>query len=482
MAEIISVRFRSEGKQYYFDPQGLVCSPGDGLIVESAGGVEFATCVRGNFILAETQLAAPLRPVLRHATGEDLQVVERNREKEKYAFRVCQEKILEHDLDMKLVNVECSFEGTKILFFFTSEGRVDFRGLVKSLAAIFHTRIELRQIGIRDEAKILGGLGICGRPFCCSSFLREFQPVSIKMAKTQNLSLNPTKISGTCGRLMCCLKYEQEAYEDLMKDAPRMDSFVETPDGAGTIIGVNTLREKVQVRLDNEPATLKTFHNSEIRVIRSGKGKRPEGYVEPPREELAKLRKVTESPEERFRREQAALAAALNDFLTENNRKEGQAESHSGHSSRRRGDRGRNAEKAEKALENAVEREKEKQEARERSRRHRGSHGKKETHPEAEPAKQQHAETPKDPTEGKKEGTSRRRHRGGRGRGHGTGNPNPDRVGGQQYTQGNPNPPKTEPAAPKGEGGEKRNNRSRWNKHGNRRVGGGGKPTPPAEG
>ncbi|MFR8796578.1 MAG: stage 0 sporulation family protein, partial [Evtepia gabavorous] len=214
MAEIISVRFRSEGKQYYFDPQGMVCRPGDGLIVETASGLEYAQCVRGNFTLAEAELAAPLRPVVRAATEEDLAVVEKNREKEVYAFRVCQEKILEHKLDMKLVSVECSFEGTKILFFFTSDGRVDFRGLVKSLAAVFHTRIELRQIGIRDEAKMLGGLGICGRPFCCNSFLREFQPVSIKMAKTQNLSLNPTKISGTCGRLMCCLKYEQEAYED----------------------------------------------------------------------------------------------------------------------------------------------------------------------------------------------------------------------------------------------------------------------------
>ncbi len=258
MAEIVSVRFRSEGKQYYFDPQGLTCRPGDGLIVETASGQEFAHCVRGNFRLEEAQLVSPLRPVIRLATQEDLAVVEKNREKEKYAFRVCQEKILEHELEMKLVSVECNFEGTKILFFFTSDGRVDFRGLVKSLAAVFHTRIELRQIGIRDEAKMLGGLGICGRPFCCSSFLREFQPVSIKMAKTQNLSLNPTKISGTCGRLMCCLKYEQNAYEDLMKGAPKADSFVETPDGAGTINSVNTLREQVRVRLDSAPDSLKT--------------------------------------------------------------------------------------------------------------------------------------------------------------------------------------------------------------------------------
>lgn len=216
MPDIISVRYRSEGKQYFFDPCGLTCRPGDGVIVETASGIEYATCVRGNFELPESELTNPLRPVVRLATQDDEETVRRNRQKEAYAFKVCQEKIAEHKLEMKLVSVECSFEGTKILFFFTSEGRVDFRGLVKSLAAVFHTRIELRQIGIRDEAKMLGGLGICGRPFCCSSFLRDFQPVSIKMAKTQNLSLNPTKISGTCGRLMCCLKYEQEAYEDLL--------------------------------------------------------------------------------------------------------------------------------------------------------------------------------------------------------------------------------------------------------------------------
>ena len=290
--EIISVRFRSEGKQYYFDPQGATYRAGDGVIVETAAGMEYATCVRGNFEHPTETLVNPLRPVLRLANQADMVIVERNREKEKYAFRVCQEKILEHKLEMKLVGVECAFEGTKILFFFTSEGRVDFRGLVKSLAAVFHTRIELRQIGIRDEAKLLGGLGVCGRPFCCASFLKDFQPVSIKMAKTQNLSLNPTKISGTCGRLMCCLNYEQHAYEDLAKTCPRSDSFVETPDGAGTIISVNTLRETCRVRLDSAPDSLSTYHNSELRVVRSGKGKRPEGYIEPPKEELEKLRQI----------------------------------------------------------------------------------------------------------------------------------------------------------------------------------------------
>ena len=318
MEERISVRFRSEGKQYDFDPRGLRCLPGDGLIVETANGVEYAVCSRANFSREEGQgRGSSLRPVIRKATEADLQTVARNREKERYAYRVCLDKIAEQKLDMKLVSVECGFEGSKILFFFTSDGRVDFRALVKSLASVFHCRIELRQIGIRDEAKLLGGLGICGRPFCCTSFLREFQPVSIKMAKTQNLSLNPTKISGTCGRLMCCLKYEQAAYEDLMKDAPRADSFVETPDGAGTIISVNTLRQKVRVRLDNEPDSLRTYQNGEIRVIRSGKGKRPEGYVEPPKEELAKLRMDSESPEDRLRREQQELAAALDSFMLE---------------------------------------------------------------------------------------------------------------------------------------------------------------------
>ena len=318
MEERISVRFRSEGKQYDFDPRGLRCLPGDGLIVETANGLEYAVCSRANFSREEGQgRGSYLRPVIRKANENDLHIVAKNREKERYAYRVCLEKIAEQGLDMKLVSVECSFEGNKIMFFFTADGRVDFRALVKSLAGIFHTRIELRQIGIRDEAKLLGGLGICGRPFCCTSFLREFQPVSIKMAKTQNLSLNPTKISGTCGRLMCCLKYEQAAYEDLMKDAPRADSFVETPDGAGTIISVNTLRQKVRVRLDSEPDSLRTYQNGEIRVIRSGKGKRPEGYVEPPKEELARLRLDSESPEDRLRREQLELAAALDSFLLE---------------------------------------------------------------------------------------------------------------------------------------------------------------------
>lgn len=292
MAEIIGVRFKNGGKQYYFDPQGIVVAPGEGVIIETSRGVEYGECVKGNTVIPDEELVAPLRPLLRLATEQDRETVKKNSEREERAFRVCQQKIAEHGLDMKLVDVEYNLEGNKILFFFTSEGRVDFRALVKDLAAIFHTRIELRQIGVRDEAKMLGGLGICGKPFCCSLFLDEFQPVSIKMAKTQNLSLNPTKISGTCGRLMCCLKYEQEAYEDAVKKCPKMDSFVETPDGVGTVTGVNLLREEVRVRLDDSTELPKCYHTCEICVVRNGKGKRPEDYVPPSIEELSKRRMV----------------------------------------------------------------------------------------------------------------------------------------------------------------------------------------------
>jgi len=212
--------------------------------------------------------------VLRKTTTHDERIVAENMATEKRAYEVCLEKIAEYGLDMQLVSAECSFDGGKILFFFTADERVDFRELVKNLGATFHTRIELRQIGVRDKAKMVGGLGICGRPFCCASFLDDFQPVSIKMAKTQNLSLNPTKISGTCGRLMCCLKYEQDAYEDLLRSAPKADSFVDTPEGRGTIVDVNLLRQKVKVRLEKEPDTIVTCTNEEIAIFRSGKAKK----------------------------------------------------------------------------------------------------------------------------------------------------------------------------------------------------------------
>ncbi len=311
MTEIIGVRFKSGGKEYYFDPCGLTVQPGQGVLVESSHTMEYGECVKGNTQVEDDQVIQPLRAVVRIATPQDLETVAQNREKEKSAFRICQEKIAQHKLDMKLVEAEYSFDGSKLLFFFTSEGRVDFRALVKDLAGIFHTRIELRQIGVRDEARMLGGLGICGKPFCCATFLDEFQPVSIKMAKTQNLSLNPTKISGTCGRLMCCLKYEQEAYEDAVKRLPKNESFVETPDGVGTISQVDLLREQVKVRLDDAPDSPRCFQGCEICVVRNGKGKRPEGYVPPPPEELAKLRKVTPPPEDPAAALQNRVGSAL---------------------------------------------------------------------------------------------------------------------------------------------------------------------------
>ena len=311
MVEIIGVRFKSGGKQYYFDPAGLEVQPGQGVIVETSRGLEYGECAQGNTQVEEETVVQPLRPLVRIATEEDEKTVEKNREKEAKAFQICQEKIAAHGLEMKLVEAEYSFEGNKVLFFFTAEGRVDFRALVKDLASTIHARIELRQIGVRDEAKMLGGLGICGRPFCCAQFLDEFQPVSIKMAKTQNLSLNPTKISGTCGRLMCCLKYDPEAYEDLVKHTPKQESFVETPDGAGTVSSVNLLRQQVQVRLDSAPDTPKCYHNCEICVVRNGKGKRPEGYVEPPLEELAKLRRAPEPEAAPEPTSSNPLAAAL---------------------------------------------------------------------------------------------------------------------------------------------------------------------------
>ena len=294
MTTVVSVRFRSGCKTYFFDPRELTVEAGQDIIVETAQGPEFAQCSQGNHEVPDQQVVQPLRAVLRIATDNDRHTAAYNRGREKEAFEICQKKIAQHKLEMKLVRVECSFDGSKILFFFTADGRVDFRELVKDLAGVFRARIELRQIGVRDEAKMLGGLGICGRPFCCAQFMDEFLPVSIKMAKTQNLSLNPTKISGTCGRLMCCLKYEQDAYEDAIKRMPKNDSFVLTPDGPGNVSDVNLLRETVNVRLDDRPENARCYHNCEVCVLRNGKGsrdgivipdRRPERYVEPEKED-----------------------------------------------------------------------------------------------------------------------------------------------------------------------------------------------------
>ncbi len=281
MTEIIGVRFKDGGKLYYFNPNGVQVQAGQHVIIETSKGIEFGECALANTMIDEMELIAALRPMLRVATEEDYAQVKANQEKEKKAFQICQDKIAEHKLEMKLVEVKYSFDGSKILFFFTADGRVDFRHLVKDLASIFCTRIELRQIGVRDEAKIMGGLGICGRPFCCSQFLSDFQPVSIKMAKTQNISLNPTKISGVCGRLMCCLKYEQDAYEDLLKDTPKLESLVNTPDGVGVVNQIQLLREQVKVVLDSDPDTPKVYRKEDIEIIRNGKGKRPPGYEFP---------------------------------------------------------------------------------------------------------------------------------------------------------------------------------------------------------
>ena len=272
--EVVDIQFRPGQKIYFFDPDGQRFADGDHIIIDTARGEEFGICAGGNHKIPPKNVVAPLRKVLRRATPQDERTIQENRAKEKRAFEVCQQKIAEHGLDMQLVNAEVAFDGSKILFYFTADERVDFRELVKNLASVFRTRIELRQIGVRDKARMVGGLGICGRPFCCASFLDDFQPVSIKMAKTQNLSLNPTKISGTCGRLMCCLKYEQDAYEDLIRSSPKPESFVDTPEGRGTVVELDLLRQRVKVRMEENPETVSVFPNADIAVLRSGKARK----------------------------------------------------------------------------------------------------------------------------------------------------------------------------------------------------------------
>ncbi len=293
MREMISVRFPNGSRNYDFDPGGLRVRVGQEVIVETSQGVEFAICSRGNRPATEEAEARQLSPVLRLATDEDRRVLAWNRAREKDAFRIGEARIAAHGLEMKLVRVSVSFEGNKLIFFFTADGRVDFRALVRDLASVFHSRIELRQIGVRDEARMIGGLGICGRPLCCCQFLTNFLPVSIKMAKTQNLSLNPAKISGACGRLMCCLKYEQFAYEEAARRLPKAESFVQTPDGPGNVKAVDLLRETVRVSLDSDPEHPKTYRCAEILLLRNGKGARsgiaipppPPHYAEPETEE-----------------------------------------------------------------------------------------------------------------------------------------------------------------------------------------------------
>lgn len=282
MADIIGVRFKNSGKAYYFDPGEFDPEKGSLVVVQTARGTECGEVVIPRKPVADETVVQPLKPVLRPANREDQRRVRENAEKEKRAFSICQKKIAEHKLEMKLVEVEYAFDGSKILFYFTADGRVDFRSLVKDLASVFRTRIELRQIGVRDEAKMLGGLGICGRPFCCAQFLGGFQPVSIKMAKEQGLSLNPTKISGSCGRLMCCLKYEQDTYEALLKVTPKQGALVSTPEGKGVVTEVNLLTGKLKVRLDKSPDSppvdmtrkdVKVIRDQKIRVEKEEKAK-----------------------------------------------------------------------------------------------------------------------------------------------------------------------------------------------------------------
>jgi cell fate regulator YaaT (PSP1 superfamily) len=268
MVTVVGVRFKEAGKVYYFDPDNLQIDLNENVIVETARGIEFGKVVIPNREVPSDEIVAPLKKVIRVADEEDKEHYKENKRKEKEAFDICLQKIKEHNLDMKLIGVEYTFDNNKVLFYFTADGRVDFRELVKDLASVFKTRIELRQIGVRDESKMMGGIGVCGRVLCCKSFLGEFEPVSIKMAKEQGLSLNPCKISGTCGRLMCCLKYEQEAYEDALARAPKIGAIVETPEGQGVIIELNVLKETAKVKLDKDnESDLAVFNFSDIKVI-----------------------------------------------------------------------------------------------------------------------------------------------------------------------------------------------------------------------
>lgn len=285
MAEVIGVRFKEVGKIYYFDPVGQKLHVNDRVIVETARGIECGTVATANREVPDEEIVHPLKKMLRVATKDDLRKLEENAKKEKDAQGIFEQKVIEHELEMKLVNVEYTFDNSKIIFYFTADGRVDFRSLVKDLASVFRTRIELRQIGVRDESKMIGGLGVCGRPFCCNSFLGEFQPVSIKMAKDQGLSLSPTKISGTCGRLMCCLKYEQDAYVDLLKRTPKVGAIVKTPEGKGVVTESNLLSQTLKVKLDNTPdaAAPQTYRVRQVKLVK-------DGYIKVNKKELEELK------------------------------------------------------------------------------------------------------------------------------------------------------------------------------------------------
>ncbi len=324
MTEVVGIRFKNKSKVYFFDPAGIQLKAGDPVVVETSKGLELGECAKGNYEVPDERIVPPLRCVVRVATESDLKSVENNKKKEAEAFEICKKKIADHGLDMKLVDVEYNFEGNKILFYFTSDGRVDFRELVKDLASVFRMRIELRQIGVRDEAKMLGGLGICGRPYCCKQFLDDFQPVSTKMAKTQSMSLNPTKISGSCGRLMCCLRYEQDACVDLLKQVPKSGAFVETPDGYGAVTQVSLLRKKVKVKIDGSTDSQlgRTYDAEDVAVVPGGRPKpgetppsvlkpreKPEPEPEDEPEEDGWLLEGTPVSEERLQKKVAEISA-----------------------------------------------------------------------------------------------------------------------------------------------------------------------------
>ncbi len=286
MIEIVGIRFKEGGKIYDFDADGMKFNKDDYAMVETVRGIECGIVAKANHGVSEDNITKPLKKVIRVATEGDIKTLTENKEKEKEAFGICETKIEAHGLDMKLVDVEYTFDRSKLLFYFTADGRVDFRELVKDLASTFKTRIELRQIGVRDESRMVGGFGICGRPFCCNTFLTDFQPVSIKMAKEQGLSLNPTKISGTCGRLMCCLKYEQDTYEHLLRVTPKVGAIVDTPDGKGKVIENNLITGMLKVSLDRRPdAAPLVVHRHSVKLLK-------DAYIRVEKEELEALKGI----------------------------------------------------------------------------------------------------------------------------------------------------------------------------------------------
>ena len=321
MATVIAVRFQKAGKLYYFDPAGIWANPGDRVIVETVRGIELGEVITSAREVPDEAIVAPLKNVLRLATEDDLRRAEANAKNEKMAFDLCLEKIAARKLEMKLISVEYTFDNSKVIFYFTANGRVDFRELVKDLAAVLKTRIELRQIGVRDEAKMLGGLGSCGRPICCGTFLGDFQPVSIKMAKEQNLSLNPTKISGQCGRLMCCLKYEQDYYEETLKKLPKVGKEVLTPDGVGNIVEINVLRERVKVklRLSDDTFDVREYPIDDVKRVEGKAFSRPEPKKPESAPQKEKAKETAEEPpkaaRKRYPRQKAPKNLSTDQFI-----------------------------------------------------------------------------------------------------------------------------------------------------------------------